>query len=550
MDFDRASQFGTVVFGPSQPVEFAMGGDSRSTIPVQYALGEWRPSPSVARHFQRDFTVALERYTATDGIRRIVLGGSPEELIDLGTTAGLAILQDRNELDDKQVDMYRVLLQIHQYVHGRRRAQRRGMREHSQRRFQYSRDLYVRRTGRIADGERDVLPGEIGVNAQGEGQRLSVSQLMRLGRAAAVEAGYRQPTSKTAIEFGLYEAAKRNPLLIKTDEAIKLVRMALIDIESVDAVSPQLRDIVWVRLYQAMISHAGDSVEDFRGWFLGSDNSLIKQLAQPKAKDGGRLKQNDVRNALLQLGRDADQYLGPCIDTFVWTVGHSIIPPLSEEEKRMFGRMYGRQPYYGNLPLALLSARTEEIGLAVQAIWNEPQNEEHLRVLHRLLYWYAEMVRKRRRADLQFKQRRQSTDGPSSQGAGVDMEASRDEDKRGTSTSDAPDQVTSVRLPVQFIDSLHSVSASHRDGFDDVAEHIRRLNRLECPHECGDWEYALLKNANDRVVIGARCACGAIGRAITMSQAEFERIATGLLGWRKFKKEDSTVDGSAPDDKS
>ena len=159
---------------------------------------------------------------------------------------------------------------------------------------------------------------------------------------------------------------------------------------------------------KAAAAHESDIADEFYKWFSGPNNSLIKQIAQQKNQPGGKLSREDVRRTLLHLGIEAFQFLGPCVDALMRTIKKSIPQPLNEKEKRLFEHMHESQPEYGNLPAALLADRMSDVELAVLAIWDEPESQEHIRVLHRLLYHYSEMAKRRRQADAQCKNRRQS----------------------------------------------------------------------------------------------------------------------------------------------
>ena len=83
---------------------------------------------------------------------------------------------------------------------------------------------------------------------------------MEFGRQAARAAGHSNPISKVAIAYGLYEAAKLNPLEVESERVPALVRSALFDIEPLeDALSAERVEIVTERLLEAVHSHLDDS---------------------------------------------------------------------------------------------------------------------------------------------------------------------------------------------------------------------------------------------------------------------------------------------------
>jgi hypothetical protein len=451
-------------------------------------------------------------------------------LIDLGALGGLAVLHGIRGFSEETDHSYRAMLLIHQHVRGRAYRGTRGMREHLTREFQHSRDLYVRRAGRLADSERDVLPEDLGLSPQG----LSVTELTEHGRQAAQEAGYRNPTSRHAISFSFYEAATRNPLELEAEEVPALVQLALFDLEpSAGAPSPELIDTVTERLLEAIHRHLADPQEQFDRWFSGPNNSLVKQLAQRQGRPGGRLPRDEVRQALLALGWRAYEYVGQCIHALMRTIKQSIVEPLSDDEQRLFEHMFESQLYYGGFPAALLAERMRFLGRAVLAIWREPENPAHVRVLHRLLQYYLEMVRPRRQADRQSKRRSSAGASGSSRGTG---DASRAETE---STGDAEERTANnghAALephgggPVRLIENLHSSVSSDVDPFKIVGDHLRELRQVECPAGCLYWEYRRKGNAKQSVAIQMRCECGKVERTIRMSMNEFAKQAQEALG--------------------
>ena len=66
--------------------------------------------------------------------------------------------------------------------------------------------------------------------------------------------------------------------------------------------------------------------------------------------------------------------------------------PLNDEEKLVGEHMHESQSYYGGLPAALLAERMDFLRPAVLAIWDNPGNQDHVRVLHKLLQYYMEMA--------------------------------------------------------------------------------------------------------------------------------------------------------------
>ena len=543
-----------MTFGESVTEELAWRSDPQRKVTVTCEHGAWLPPGRLAPFLPQGFTVPVDRYAAGEGLRRIVPRCNLEELIDLGAVGGLAVIHGIRGFDRQVDSSYRAMLLLHQHVRGRKYQGTRGMKEHLTREFLYARDLFVRRSGRRKEQVRDVLPEDVGLNARGEGRRLSVAQLIEEGRRAAREAGHTNPVSSQAIAFGLFEAAKRNPLTVADEQVPALVRLALFDIDSSrSADSEELIEIVTERLLTAIKSHLGDSQEAFDRWFTGPKNSLLKQIADATGKRGGRLEREQVRSAFLELGWRAYAYVGQCVHALMRTIKNSMPEPLHDEERRLFETMYESQPYYGDLPLALLAERARFFQPAILAIWDEPQEQNHVRVLHRLLAWYAEMAPQRREADRESKRRCQDVRARTPPGAGSDDHLTDADDAPSAEAASAdlsPDAVPEYRgeaLP--FIDDLYLPAAAPGNFFQDVAEHLRKSHGIECDACCGHWEERLESDAAEVIAISMRCECGRTQRTIKLSREEFAAQAQEVLHWEPPAGGRPATDrGSHPDD--
>ena len=520
------SYFGQASFEKPETIEITSPGDPTTKITAQCSQGEWRPPTRLASFLPPEFAIPLTCYTGSDGIRRIVPGCTFEQLIYEGARGGLAVLQGIHGFDKEVDHSYRAMFLIHQHVRGRAYRNRHGMREHLMREFLSSRDLFVRRAGRIADSERNILPSDLGKSALHEGLPWSVSTLTEIGRDAAVAEGIVNPTSQHAISFGLYEAARRMPLTLTEQEVLALIRSALFDTDHGD-LPDELIGYVEERLVTALHGHLLDSSEDFEKWFFSADNSVVKQLAQQKKPAGGRLDRTDVRRVVLELGWRAYAYVGPCVHALMRTIRNSI-PGLDEQEQRLFEHMHESQAYYGGFPACLLAERMGFLRRGVLAIWNAPGNDMHVRVLHRLLSYYAEMARTRRAADLQSKQKC---------GASGENETARDGHDEVTDAFEvgvSGPHPMSLGPPTQtgaVIGSIEDASApqSSDQQFNDVFDHLRELNGIECPNRCGEWEYRLVGSIVETVTIEVRCACQPVTHCICLSRKLFDFEAHKIL---------------------
>jgi hypothetical protein len=542
---------GTITFGEPEPISECFPGDPTRTLTGTRAQGEWRPPERLLPYLPKNFSIPLDCYTGADGLRRIVPRCNFEELIDLGAVGGRAVIHGLRGFDQERENDQRLMHLIHQYVCGRRYRRMRGMQEHLTRQFEYARDLYVRRSGRHADNERDVLPDDIGLTPGGEGHRLGVAQLTKRGREAACQAHYRNPTSKSAINFGLYEAARLNPLEAENEKVPGLVKSALFDVECLgDPPSEELIGHVVRRLWKAVRAHETDSADTFYNWFAGPNNSLVKQIARQKSQPGGKLSREDVRRVLLHLAMQAFEYVGQCVHVLMRTIKLSIPQPLNEKEKELYEHMHESQPYYGGLPAAMLVDRMEDLRRAVLAIWEEPQNPEHVRVLHRLLDYYAQMAKRRRQADKQSKNRPSPIQPEPSQKTDNSNGVECDAQKAIVAKSDSPAKKSSTFGPVQLIENVHSVESDEEDPFAIIADRIRQLRAIVCPDGCSDWKYHREGESLTGVTIRLRCECGRIDGTISMPLEEFVAHAEKALNRRRMPSADASNVEAIEDDES
>ncbi|NLS95141.1 MAG: hypothetical protein GXX96_23545 [Planctomycetaceae bacterium] len=534
------SHFGTTTFGEPEDIERPSPRDPSQQIRVTRRRGVWRPPQRLVHYLPPDFSIPLDCYTGPDGLRRIVPGCSLEELIDLGAVGGLAVVHGIRGFDSEIDHSYRAMQLIHQHVRGRTYRGTHGMKEHLTRKFNRARDLHIRLPGRLAVNERDVLPDNVGLNTEGKGHRLSVTQLTEIGRQSATEVGHSNLTSPVSIHCALYEMAKRNPLTLKQKDVRKLVRLALFDIDD-EKVAPSRKVIkrVTERLLEAIDGHLSDSQTSFDGWFSGPRNSLVKQIAQQKKKPGGRLPHKPVRQALLYLGWDSYKYVGQCVHALMRTMKNSLPDPLDEREGQLYEHMFESQPYYGNLPLALLAERSSILQRAVLTIWEAPEEQGHISVLHRLLWYYADMACRRRQVDREFKRRSTRHHTTSSHSSSDPARTLVSQSDTGPEEIGPQDHASARHSPpatsIQLNENLHSRTSSGNQIFSEIVEHIRQLREIECETGCTSWDYRLESEPpdgepQDPVSISVQCKCRRVATKLDVPLKEFTEAASDLLG--------------------
>jgi hypothetical protein len=507
MEVTNSAPFGTISFGRVERLERGSGDLPATAIPF-CQCGQWRPSPRLKKYLPDGLIVPLERRWIADDVRRTFVAWTADEMLTAGPAAGLAILHGLRGWNREVDHSYRAMFLIFQHVRGMSGGGSRGMHEHLARNFCYCRDLHVRALGRLNDGERDVLPDDVGLTAGGEGHRLTAAQLIESGRRSATLAGYSNPTNRLAIAYGLYEAARLRPLELRREEARALVRLALFDSHWTAEPSQELIDSVTERLLQAMHAHLDDSPQEFDRWFYSASNSLVKQLSQRKRSPGGKLDRRDVRQALLHLGWQAYDYVGGCLHNLMRTIKDSMGKMLDDEERRAFELMYESQPCFGGFPMMLLEERLDYLRPALHAIWQEPDKQEHARVLHRMLADYAAMAQNRREADRRFKARRRHWGNQVATMQGV---ADRHLRVR-------PNDRSIRRAPPWVISQTDTLDARAGQGTSGgMFRALRDAVAIDCPNRCSRWECRVEESSGDSVRLSLRCECGRTDERIRSS---------------------------------
>jgi hypothetical protein len=437
----------------------------------------WRPPETLQAQLPPGFELPLQCVVDPEGLRRFYPWSSFEGFLALAWAGGLAILCHRYQLDAPQRQSYRAMPFL--FLRARRRA------EFFRRQFDDPQDLSVAKSGRTDPTERDILPEDVGLDALGNGQRWDRGELIRRGGEAARAAGYDRPTTAQCIHYGLVEAARRNPLPIAEDRVPLLIRSALFKIDPADEPEAGLVEVVTERLLAAVDPHLDDETAAFEKWFLGSNNRLAHQLAKQKRSRGGELAEDDVRDVLLHLGWRAYQYAAQCIHAQMRFFRNALPDPLSEREACWFEHMHQPQPYLGNLPLVLLLQRFRFLRAPLWELWEGLPDLRPVPVLHRLLFYYADMVARRREADRRIKNGRpapliETPAGPSPQG----------------------------------------------DLFQDIAAAVREIRHIDCHCPRREWHAELAGPAGAEVRIRHRCMACDYQAESTLTRDEFAAI-----GW-------------------
>ena len=485
----RETSFGTIEIVDQEAVDPGLptGRRARPDLADQNYRYTWTPPARLNADLPPGFTLALDCVVGADGVRRFRPACQTETFVSLAFVSGLAILNDVKRLDPETRQSYRAMWLVFGMVQ--------SMREHNKRAFRTARDLYVRPSGRTLHAEWSLLPEDVGQDSDGDGRTWSIRELLDHGREAAKNSGIRNPNSAVAIPLGFVEAAKRNPLLVEPERVLPLVRYALFQINA-DQSTPGTAfvEVVAERLLRAVQRHLDESADDFNDWFSGPKSGLLSSLCSMKDEQGRKLRRDEVRQALLQLGWESYQYVAGCIQCAMRYVQNTI--GLTEEERQLFEHSFLPQPYYGGLPLVLLAERAQLLKSVIVQIWQDPSDPSLVPILHRLLHYYAQIAERRRVADRRFKAMRSGTRTGGRLGHDVELSV----------------------VP-------HGIPVVARPEFSGLSEHLRELHNIHCHCDLPEYETYIESHGDGSLKFSWRCSCGREIGDVVISWAELREIA-------------------------
>ncbi len=392
------SPFGSVKIVAAFDAREARFEDASPTLVEQHV---WTPSVQIADMLPQDFRITFDVYRAEASGRWFVPQGGLGMLRHAAWLAGVTILKKHKGLSENEINSYRAMHFIVQ-----RACQTKA---HIDRAFSSATDLIVRPSGRVGGASANVLPSTLGLDSKGTGKQWSVDRLIQEGRAAAEDAGITHPRFGELLAYGLMVAARLDPLEWPEAGVDTLVRTVLFDFERHAVASdPETVLLVYSRLCDAMNAHEADSQTDFDGWFVGGKSNLPKSLGNQVRAPGGRLSTKQVNSALLELAWQGYRYEADCLNAFAQAFMQALPTPLDPTERQKFSQMYQPQGYLGGLPLALVRERSELLKPILLEVWDSPEDTTLPPVLWRMLWYYAEMITARRRADREVKRPRAS----------------------------------------------------------------------------------------------------------------------------------------------
>lgn len=316
--------------------------------------------------------------------------GSDQLITDL-FRGGMSILNQNQDLCKAERWSYRMMSLFFQRV--------KKLNNHLERNFGGPIDLIIKRTGRGAAARKTVLPENLGIPYSEEGEPWSITRLQTEGELLAKENGVENPNRQETLNYGFYAAAKASPIRITESKEIEsLIRIALYNEQNTVPCDPECQHWIEDRILAALEKHQHDSQEEFDNWFSGPKNSFLTQISKQKCPFG-KLNNDMIRWALLELGWKAYHYVGNCIHMQMRCFQNALPSPLNESERNIFEMAYLKQDYLGDFPLLLLKERLPFLTAPMLSVLSGDDDFDFVGTIHQLLYYYSDMTDIRRGAD-------------------------------------------------------------------------------------------------------------------------------------------------------
>jgi hypothetical protein len=266
-------------------------------------LYRWSPPSDLVQKLPADYSVALECWRWNTGVRHFTPANpkladfSGYTSYDLpafaleASVGGQALLWRRGERAPHAWLPYGVARLFMQYAQ--------HLREHLGRTRKLSDALHLCIAARKIRGEIDALPGDIGLNEKGEGERWNAARLMEEGRLAAKARRITSASDDDIVRLGLLAAAELNPLEMSDAES-EFITRATIFLLNTDLPTPsdELLKFVAIKISDSIDKKQDVSNEEFRTWIEDPHSSLIRSI-QRASKD--KLGRKEIRAALLEL---------------------------------------------------------------------------------------------------------------------------------------------------------------------------------------------------------------------------------------------------------
>lgn len=353
----------------------------------------WKPCDGLREELDYGFSIEHPVRVLPSGYREVM---PPHSYSNLGFAAGHLILsREKHEVWTGAVNPLPAQLL---------RARAPYTRAFIDRDFADLRDLRVVSGSFGAVGSRSVLPFDMGLDANGEGQPWTVERLMDEGRRRAVEDGKVNADVETVISYGLMVAAEINPLDLPDEDCELLVRGALFNlIKKPEGWDDQIVDLVLERFVAAVERRKYKDQKDFDESMRGGNSSLVTTLMGKAGTQGGPLARPVVHFALQELTWLAYLTTAVCLDWYAVAFLSSLEHPLTEDELVRFEQLHRSQSILGDLTLDLVWRRKKLLQPIFTRIWTDPNDKSLRPILWSMFNYYGQIAELRRSADRESK---------------------------------------------------------------------------------------------------------------------------------------------------
>ena len=346
----------------------------------------WRPGESLRDCVDPEMEITLKRLALTSG-ERVLLGNFGDSVFLVQTMGlGIAIAEATGLLDSGELNACRLKFLLYQWVLRKRAS--------FKKRFQSIEDFKIR------DGYQTEGVHVLAHLRDMDGVFGSLREICELGCDGSDIERLRQ---------GLNALAERHAVEPHDEEQVEaVVKNALFAVDEVEPCNDEaLLEDVEKRLWRAAQDHLDCPAREFNKWFWGKSANIEKRVAELRLSSDDLLLDRDlVKSALFELGWRGHKLMGEMFELGMAEI-FSRLPNTTELEKQMHGHLYARQRYLASLPLAmLLRYRRFPLEGFLGAIWEGRVDAQKTGALHTMLYFYSEMVTKRREVDRLAKRNR------------------------------------------------------------------------------------------------------------------------------------------------
>lgn len=392
--------------------------DARTPIPLGGTLSAvsqecfWRADQQLFPELA-ELAVPFRLVSISNGQQRLWPATGMHDYSVYSKRIGFEILSIRPAMSADHRADYELMLRLNQRMP--------QTKSHLKRQFSSITDLKIRPSGRLDRYDKNILPADLGLRADGRGRKWSIERLLEEGdkrlalKATPLVSGEQDDDfrGQLRIAHGLMAAAELNPLRLNSAQVRQRMRMSLLDMGKDLPPDPRkLKSLVMARLRALWNAHLDNSNSEFQDWFQGSRSNLIKTLANLDGHRGGNLEREHVEWALLELTAQGLWYAASCQHQFAVAVWETISPQFDGMDRSIFEQLYFPQRYLGGLTLPLVWERGRILRSILTRIWSQPANSKLRPVLWKMLDYYVQMVGARRLADRQAKSRTKTTSLP------------------------------------------------------------------------------------------------------------------------------------------